>query len=250
MNRVWAALGLAAWLSIATPVDAQCAGDCDENGTVAVNELVLGVNIALDRASLDGCASLDSDNDSRIAVNELVAAVNNALRGCGVAVVTSTPTPTGTATPTLTTVPSASATGIATTTPISTPTASPTSAPPTATPSPTLTPDTIGGVSTRMLGFFSGTVTVDTQVFPGRLQIQVSDAGIVATDLSTPAPFIFPNPVLMTVVSSTELLYELAGPPLIRFTLTLTPTERVIGRYSYDDAMPPPPIDYDLVREP
>jgi hypothetical protein len=47
-----------------------------------VDELVRGVNIALNRANLDTCPVFDRDNSGTVAVNELVAAVNSALRGC------------------------------------------------------------------------------------------------------------------------------------------------------------------------
>jgi hypothetical protein len=69
--------------------------------------------------------------------------------------------------------------------------------------------------------------------------------------LSVPAPFIFPNPIQMNILSPTELLYELNGPPLVRFTLSLNSEGHVIGRYTNDDPiMPHLPIDYDLTREP
>lgn len=59
-----------------------CAGDCDGNRMVVVNELILGVNIALDNQPASVCAAFDSNRDDRVAVNELVAGVNNALAGC------------------------------------------------------------------------------------------------------------------------------------------------------------------------
>jgi hypothetical protein len=59
-----------------------CAGDCDASGAVSVDELVRGVNIALDRAPVSLCEVFDSDSDGRVTVNELVGAVNAALRGC------------------------------------------------------------------------------------------------------------------------------------------------------------------------
>lgn len=231
-----------------TPVAAQCAGDCDASGIVAVNELVVGVNIALDRAALEACASLDSDGSGAVAVNELVAAVNNALRGCEV---TAGPTATATATPTAS-VPVTFSPTFTATSPIST--ATPTiTATFTITPSTTITPtasatpEMIGGVSTRLLGFFNGTVTIGTDSFPGRLKVEISDLGPVATDLSSPAPFIFPNPVQMIVVSPTELLYEFNGPPLVRFTLALNQAGHLIGRYTNED--PETEIDYDLVKD-
>jgi hypothetical protein len=59
-----------------------CAGDCNEDGDVAVDELVRGVNIALGGQPVDTCPSLDTNDDDRVTVNELVRAVNNALMGC------------------------------------------------------------------------------------------------------------------------------------------------------------------------
>lgn len=87
---------------------AQCVGDCDGGNTVTVNELVTGVNIALDRAALSTCPQFDADSSGGVAVNELVQGVNNLLRGCGtpptatpttsVSVIVETPTPTLTTT--------------------------------------------------------------------------------------------------------------------------------------------------------
>ena len=65
-----------------TPTLGPCAGDCDHDGKVKVNELVTGVNIALDRASIDACPSFDESGNDRVEVNELVRGVNGLLRGC------------------------------------------------------------------------------------------------------------------------------------------------------------------------
>jgi hypothetical protein len=59
-----------------------CAGDCDGSGKVGVNELVLGVNIALGRSLIDACRAFDRNNSNTITINELVTAVNAALDGC------------------------------------------------------------------------------------------------------------------------------------------------------------------------
>lgn len=59
-----------------------CAGDCDGNGTVVVNELVTGVNIALSRATVGACAPMDTNASSTITVEELVTSVNRLLGGC------------------------------------------------------------------------------------------------------------------------------------------------------------------------
>jgi hypothetical protein len=58
-----------------------CAGDCNGDGAVTVNELITMVNIALGNAP-PSCAAGDQTGDGRIAVNEIVAAVNNELNGC------------------------------------------------------------------------------------------------------------------------------------------------------------------------
>jgi hypothetical protein len=65
-----------------TPTQGRCVGDCDNSGRVQVNELVTGVNIALDRAELDACPQFDNNASSSIEVNELVLGVNSLLRGC------------------------------------------------------------------------------------------------------------------------------------------------------------------------
>ena len=59
-----------------------CAGDCDSGGDVAINELVICVNIALGSAAVSACAPCDVNSDGGVAINELIAAVNAALGGC------------------------------------------------------------------------------------------------------------------------------------------------------------------------
>ena len=61
---------------------AVCAGDCDESGVVTVDELVRGVNIALDRAAVSLCPRSTKMPTVASRVNEVVGAVNAALRGC------------------------------------------------------------------------------------------------------------------------------------------------------------------------
>ncbi len=63
------------------------------NGSVAINELITGVNIALGSGPLSSCPSFDVNGDEMVEINELISAVNNALTGCP----TDTPTPTATA---------------------------------------------------------------------------------------------------------------------------------------------------------
>jgi hypothetical protein len=59
-----------------------CAGDCGRDGTVTVNELIVGVNMALGAAGAGQCAAFDSSGDGKVTVNELVAAVSSLLNGC------------------------------------------------------------------------------------------------------------------------------------------------------------------------
>jgi uncharacterized protein DUF1566 len=108
-----AAIGLGA-----RPAGAQsCVGDCTGKGSVAITDLVLGVNIALGLVPVAQCLSFDANSDGMVSISELVTAVNNALTGQCVAptpAVTATPSsPSGTTTPNL-------PTGTATATPTAT----------------------------------------------------------------------------------------------------------------------------------
>lgn len=66
-----------AWAQIGT-----CAGDCNHDTRVSVNELVTGVNMALGTMPITECPDIDPNGDHSVSVAELVAAVNNALGGC------------------------------------------------------------------------------------------------------------------------------------------------------------------------
>jgi hypothetical protein len=59
-----------------------CVGDCDGNGAVTVDELVLGVRIALGNAQISECPAFDQDASETVTVDELVQGVSNALNGC------------------------------------------------------------------------------------------------------------------------------------------------------------------------
>jgi hypothetical protein len=60
-----------------------CTGDCDGSGSVTVDEIVRGVNIALGSASVDDCLAFDRDGNRAVTVDEIVEAIDNALVGCG-----------------------------------------------------------------------------------------------------------------------------------------------------------------------
>ena len=66
----------------ATPHTIACAGDCNGDGMVTVNELILGVNIALGSQPASVCTAMDTDGNGMVTINELIAAVTRALNGC------------------------------------------------------------------------------------------------------------------------------------------------------------------------
>jgi hypothetical protein len=59
-----------------------CAGDCDGDRSVAVNELVIGVNLSLGMPDTPPCAGFDRNGDDTVSVDELIAAVAVSLNGC------------------------------------------------------------------------------------------------------------------------------------------------------------------------
>ncbi len=101
---------------------AQCPGDCNEDGSVTVDEVLCAVNVSLQELPPSTCCpSTDLNGDGNITVDELIVLVNQALTGCP-----ATPLPTTPETePTLTA------------------TETPTAPPPTATATPTLPSPTL-----------------------------------------------------------------------------------------------------------
>jgi cysteine-rich repeat protein len=96
--------------SAASAVRAQCVGDCNGDGRVAINELIVGVNIALGSSAIGTCAVFDGHHDGHVTINELIVGVNNATGSC--------PAPH---------TPTATVTGSTPTEPVETPTPTPTS---------------------------------------------------------------------------------------------------------------------------
>lgn len=98
-SKIWIGLAGALLFAVATPparttaAGTPCPGDCDEDGRVAVDELVTGVRIVLGDAALSACPPLDSTHDGPADVSDLVAALIAAQQGCGGP---ATPTPTRT----------------------------------------------------------------------------------------------------------------------------------------------------------
>lgn len=67
----------------APPVPCVCCGDCNQDGEVAVDELVRALDIALGQLDPDACSTLDPDGSGQVTITMLVAAVKAALHGCG-----------------------------------------------------------------------------------------------------------------------------------------------------------------------
>lgn len=81
-------------------IGGRCAGDCNDDGDVTIDEIIGGVGIALGTRLVDTCSSIDASGDGDVTVDEIIQAVSNALNGCVIA-----PTPLPTRTPTATPVP-------------------------------------------------------------------------------------------------------------------------------------------------
>lgn len=99
------ALLVLALLAAAPALGQTCPGDCSGDGSVRVEELIVGVRIALGESAADACAAADGNGDGMVTVDELVRAVTSALSGCPAlptATETETPSPSPTATDTAT----------------------------------------------------------------------------------------------------------------------------------------------------
>jgi hypothetical protein len=60
----------------------RCAGDCDGRNGVEINELIVGVKIALETEILAACPVFDRDSSGGVEIAELLAAVNASLSDC------------------------------------------------------------------------------------------------------------------------------------------------------------------------
>ncbi len=56
-------------------------GDCNGDTEVGINELITGVNIALNITPLDQCPDFDTNTDNRVAIGELLRAIRTSLDG-------------------------------------------------------------------------------------------------------------------------------------------------------------------------
>lgn len=101
---VTCAWGFLLFSSAVVPSHAQmdpCDGDCNGDGQVDVNELILGLRIAQESATADECMAVDRNDDGFVTIDELILAVNASLTLCSTHPIPSpTPTSTSTSTPT------------------------------------------------------------------------------------------------------------------------------------------------------
>ena len=64
-----------------TPPPGTCVGDCGGDGQVTINDLILGVNIALGLLPVSDCPAFANMQDM-VTITQLTQGVNNALNGC------------------------------------------------------------------------------------------------------------------------------------------------------------------------
>lgn len=104
-NTIPAAL-FAGMLLLASPSQGQqveCVGDCDQNGSVDVSEVVMGLSVALGSSLLEVCPTFDGNRTGEVDVSDLVGGVSALLNGCArtpaAPTLTATPSPTAMSTP-------------------------------------------------------------------------------------------------------------------------------------------------------
>jgi len=59
-----------------------CVGDCDEDGEVTIDEIIIGVAIAQGLQPISACPEFDPNGDMFVTIEEILQAVNNAQNGC------------------------------------------------------------------------------------------------------------------------------------------------------------------------
>jgi len=83
-------MGLVALLLTTTP-SYGCPGDCDRDCRVDVAEIIVGIRVALGEAAVAACRNFDLDDSGSVAVDELLTGVQAALTGYEPAPVSWTP---------------------------------------------------------------------------------------------------------------------------------------------------------------
>lgn len=62
--------------------ETECAGDCDRDRSVTVDEILTGVRILFGSEDISTCPACDRNQDGNITIDEVLAAVGSALNGC------------------------------------------------------------------------------------------------------------------------------------------------------------------------
>ena len=62
-----------------------CVGDCNGDGRVTIDELLRGIRIALQLDAPSSCFSVDTSQNGLVSIEELIAGVQRALNGCRLA---------------------------------------------------------------------------------------------------------------------------------------------------------------------
>src|SRR5262249_22230811 len=65
-----------------TPTAIACVGDCNGDGVVTINELILAVNIALGLEPISACPAIDANHSREVTIEELIRPIANAQNGC------------------------------------------------------------------------------------------------------------------------------------------------------------------------
>ena len=60
----------------------ECVGDCKHDGAVTIDEIITGVNIALESLTVNACPAFDANRDGAVTINEIITGVNSALNAC------------------------------------------------------------------------------------------------------------------------------------------------------------------------
>ena len=63
-------------------IEGRCAGDCNGDNSVTINEIISCVRIALGNDPLSNCLACDGNNDGMVTIPDLISAVRNLLNGC------------------------------------------------------------------------------------------------------------------------------------------------------------------------
>ena len=212
---------------------AQCVGDCNGDGEVTINELILGVNIALGSTPVSACEAF-ANGEGVVDIAQLIKGVNNALNGCPPPADTPTATATATGVPTGTATATSSPTSVFTLTPTRTltgtnpPTATPT-LPPTATHTivvpPTATATATGvptGTATATMPAAS-TATATAESTATATAESTATATAAATATATAEPTLTATQADTATPTETAVPTATATPPN-----TATPTETAI----------------------